>query len=65
MPKAPHLVLLLPLLLSATALHAAQWSPVPSPAAKRDEALTASREEAMEPLPAEIAIDADAEKANV
>ena len=38
MPKAPHLVLLLPLLLSATALQAAQWSPVPSPAAKRDEA---------------------------
>jgi DNA-directed RNA polymerase subunit beta' len=34
-------------------------------AAKRDEALTASREEAMEPLPTEIAIDADAEKANV
>ena len=38
MPKAPHLVLLLPLLLSATALQAAQWSPVPSPTAKRDEA---------------------------
>ena len=31
-------------------------------AAKRDEALTASREEAMEPLPAVIAIEAEAEK---
>jgi DNA-directed RNA polymerase subunit beta' len=32
-------------------------------AAKRDEALTASREEAMEPLPAEIAAQAETEKA--
>src|SRR5207342_1965102 len=31
-------------------------------AAKRDEALTASREEAMEPLPEVIAVDAEAEK---
>ncbi|HEY2752157.1 hypothetical protein, partial [Phenylobacterium sp.] len=31
-------------------------------AAKRDEALTASREEAMEPLPDVIAADAEAEK---
>src|SRR5690606_16208118 len=34
-------------------------------ATKRDEALTAQREEAMEPLPAEIAIDADAEKVEI
>ncbi|HEY9217791.1 MAG TPA: DNA-directed RNA polymerase subunit beta' [Phenylobacterium sp.] len=34
-------------------------------ATKRDEALTASREEAMEPLPVEIAVEADAEKAEV
>ena len=31
-------------------------------AAKRDEALSASREEAMEPLPDIIAVDAEAEK---
>ena len=34
-------------------------------AAKRDEALTARREEAMEPLPAEIAVEAEAEKVDV
>jgi DNA-directed RNA polymerase subunit beta' len=34
-------------------------------AAKRDEALTARREEAMEPLPAEIAVEAETEKADV
>ncbi|MBS0360860.1 MAG: DNA-directed RNA polymerase subunit beta', partial [Proteobacteria bacterium] len=34
-------------------------------AAKRDEALTASREEAMEPLPEAIAVEAEAEAANV
>ena len=34
-------------------------------AAKRDEALTASREEAMEPLPEDIAVEAEAEKVEV
>jgi len=34
-------------------------------AAKRDEALTARREEAMEPLPAEIALEAESETAEV